>query len=331
MTRVASANISDDFEIDDDYDVFDYKFVRKLGQGDSGEVVQMARDGQQYAVKICELRKRKPSFLRQSSSHDPREEAALLRNLNHPYVVKVYDFINDVDNNRLYIIMELLPGGTMGGIADAAHKRKVFGQLLTAVEYLHLHRLAHRDIKLENVMLDGAGRCRLCDFGISVRVPPGTDQIPSEMKGTPAYLAPEMLSTPTYDPFKADIWALGVLLFISMFGTLPFPAANVIMQGQAIMENEPAFPPDADPQLVDLLAELLCKDPARRMTIDSLWGHPWMQGVSPSLVSLILRVKEICLVLSKVQKTEAVTEVHRGVSRRRRPRPHHHETPGDPP
>jgi serine/threonine protein kinase len=114
----------------------------------------------------------------------------------------VYYFLSGVDNKRLYIIMELSPGGTMGGITDPAHKRKVFGQLLTAVEYLHIHRLPHRDIKLENVMLDGLGRCRVCDFGISVVLPPGTDEIRSEMKSTPAYLAPEMLANPTYNPFK---------------------------------------------------------------------------------------------------------------------------------
>jgi serine/threonine protein kinase len=226
--------------------------------------------------------------------------------------VKVYDFVNDVDNNKLYIMMELLSGGTIEKLTDLAPKRKAFGQLLTAVEYIHSQRLAHRDLKLENVMLDGHGRTRLCDFGIAVHVPPESDLVRTELKGTPAYLSPEMLCTSQYNPFKADIWALGVTLFHLIFSKLPFPSENMVDQERRIREDEPAYPSDADPVLVELLGRMLTKNPAERIALEQIWEHPWMVGIKPSLVHLMLRVKELCQLMAKVDLESAVTVVQRG-------------------
>jgi hypothetical protein len=231
--------------------------------------------------------------------------------MNHPHVVKLFDFIEDVDNNRFFIVMEYLDGGTINQITDLGIKRKVFGQVITGVEFLHLHYLAHRDIKPDNLMLDSFGRVRLCDFGISVYVSSG-QTIPAEYKGTPAFMAPELFQAQEYNPFKADIWAMGVTLFVIIFGRQPFVGENLIALQRAITTTEPAFPPDADPLLVDLLQKLLDKNPETRMSLSDLWGHPWMDGVKPSWVQLMWRVREICSITSRVQKGEAVVAVRQG-------------------
>jgi serine/threonine protein kinase len=271
----------------------------------------MTKDHRNFAVKICEIKRAQPRFLKQST-HDPQAEAIMLRNLNHPHIVKVFDFVNDVDNRKLYIVMELLTAGTIERLTALDLKRKAFGQLLTAVEYIHNQRLAHRDLKLENVMLDSNGKVRLCDFGIAIHVPPGSDLIQTEMKGTPAYLSPEILNTTNYNPFKADVWALGVTLFHLIFAVLPFPSENMLEQERLIAECDPRFPEGADPQLVDLLSKILVKNPQERITIEEIWGHPWMIGIKPSLIHLMLRVKELCQMMAKVDATTAITVVRRG-------------------
>jgi serine/threonine protein kinase len=208
--------------------------------------------------------------------------------------------------------MELLTGGTIERLPTFELKRKAFGQLLTAVEYIHSQRLAHRDLTLENVMLDMNGKVRLCDFGMAIHVPVGSDFIQTELKGTPVYFSPEMLSSSSYNPFKADIWALGVLLFRLIFSVFPFSSENVVEQQQLIVHNRPAYPAGASPQLIDLLSKMLMKNPDERITLEGIWGHQWMVGIKPSLVHLVLRVKELCQMMAKVDAETAITVVRRG-------------------
>jgi [calcium/calmodulin-dependent protein kinase] kinase len=323
LLEVDERLFSEALDTDDEYSIHGYKFQRKLGSGASGEVVQMSKDGRLFAVKICESSKSQtPSFLK-SPEHDPKEEAVLLRNLNHPYIVKMFEFVDDLDKGRFYIVMELLTGGTIEKLTDLTEKRRAFGQLLSAIQYLHLHGLAHRDIKPENVMLDDLNRIRLCDFGISIHVQPNS-KIPVEMKGTPAFLAPEMFTSEVYDPFIADLWAIGVTLFMLVFGTVPFPGGTIVALQRSIVNDEPQFPASAPASLVDLIKKLLAKDPARRIGFTELWAHPWMEGVKPSLVQLMLRVKEICQMTSKATPTTAIVQVTR--QKRRRSLSHRHRS-----
>jgi hypothetical protein len=83
MSSMSSDGTGDGFDDDDDYNICGYHFVRKLGSGASGEVIHMVKDGRDFAVKICEIKRAQPRFLK-ASTHDPQEEAVMLRNLNHP-------------------------------------------------------------------------------------------------------------------------------------------------------------------------------------------------------------------------------------------------------
>ncbi|OHT11108.1 Serine/threonine-protein kinase GRIK2 [Tritrichomonas foetus] len=302
---------SEDFEDTSMYNIAGYEFVRKLGSGASGVVIQMKKDGVDYAVKVCNCKKAHLNFLN-PSSHDPKEEAVIMKRLNNPNVVKVYDFIEDIDNNLIYIVMELMAGGSIENCTSIEQKRKAFGQVLTALQYLHNQRLAHRDIKVENVMLSGEGDAKLCDFGISVYVPTDAELIDTEMKGTPAYCAPELFCTEKYDPFKADIWAFGVTLYILSFHDLPFKAANVYKMQQAIAEDEVTFPDGADPQLADLISQMLIKDPSKRITIDGIWSHPWANGLRPPFAGMFLAFSQVCIQVSEMNTKDIITRVKRG-------------------
>jgi hypothetical protein len=293
----------------DRYDILNYSFERVLGRGRSGEVVHMTNGPRPFAVKICKLQPSKFAFL-QEATHDPREEAQILRNTDHPHIVKIHEFIDDVNNRRFYIVMELLPGGCIDGLLDLEAKRGAFGELVTAVEHLHLHHLAHRDIKPSNVLVDAAGRVRLCDFGVAIHALPGA-KVSSSFTRTPGISAPEILQREEYDPFKADIWSLGVTLFFVVFGRLPFSGANVFRLESAVVSSQPTFPEHCDPCLRDLITGLLQKDPERRPDFAAIWAHPWMSGVKPSFVALMVRVREICSLASRVTCAGAVERVRR--------------------
>lgn len=302
---------SDDFIDDDDYNIDGYKFIRKLGAGASGIVVELEKDNVHYAAKVCNVRRGNVSFLHPQTG-DPKEEAAILLKLANPHVVKVHQLVEDTDNDRIFIIMDLLTGGTMDNCETPESKRKAFGQLLEGVQYIHRQRLAHRDIKLENVMLSGDGCAKLCDFGIAVYAAAGNNMIPVEMKGTPAYQAPEMFTEAKYDPFKADIWALGVLLYNLMFGEMPFQAENIFMFADVVQRVEPDYPRSADRNLVALIKSMLKKNPDERATIDQIWLNEWMDGLKPRFAMMLLNFQMICQTIVKAEIANSVQKVKRG-------------------
>jgi hypothetical protein len=310
LTRASRHFADRDTRLKARYNIHGYSFVDILGSGRSGEVVQLTKDGEDFAVKICKVQRAKFSFLN-SPTHDPRQEAQILRNINHPHIVKIYDFIDDVDNGRLYIVMELLPAGTIDQLPDLESKRRAFGELVTAVEHLHLLHLAHRDIKPANVLLDDSGHVRLCDFGVAVHAPPGA-AIPTSFEGTPAIFAPEIFEQSEYDPLKADIWSLGVTLYMLAFEHCPFDGVNMMELHRVVVACRPEFPEDANPALKDLLCGLLQADPDARLTFPDIWAHPWMNGVKPSMIALLVRVRDICSVTCRVTQERAIVKVERG-------------------
>ena len=100
--------------------------------------------------------------------------------------------------------------------------RRIFKQIVYGLAHCHCRSVLHRDIKLDNILLDKNGDVKICDFGVS-RVIKRSQRI-TEQCGTPAYIAPEIISDRGYSGFDADIWSLGVLLFAMVSGTVPFKA-----------------------------------------------------------------------------------------------------------
>lgn len=166
-----------------------------------------------------------------------RREIRILQILHHPNIVKIYDVVET--NNHLNIIMEYLPGISLGAYLKNHPNKKVpekncriiFKQLAKALAYMHQHSIAHRDIKLENIILDDNLIPKLIDFGFSTCIEPHKKVrcFVIEVKifcGTPSYMAPEVVQRKEYRGEAADIWALGVLLFVSLTGIFPFKGAT---------------------------------------------------------------------------------------------------------
>lgn len=155
-----------------------------------------------------------------------RREIKLMKRLDHPNIAKLFDAIET--DTKVILVLEYVGGGSTHGFLKSKPNRqmeeyeakKIFTQLISALSYLHAKCIAHRDIKLENVMLDAKGNVKLIDFGFSTQIP-NTQKI-KLFCGTPSYMAPEIVKKIEFCGPPADIYAAGVLLFAFFCGCFPF-------------------------------------------------------------------------------------------------------------
>ena len=281
--------------------VYGYKFVRKLGKGAFSKVVEMKKENKSYAVKICDMSKEKFKFFKYASqtnvkncnaskkpnsiiSVGPKEEVAIMKRFSHPYVIKFYDFYEDAAEKKVYMVMELLPGGNIGRCATLQQKKLAFAQCVSGLQYIHFQRIAHRDIKVDNILRAADGSIRIADFGVSKLVPEGTNKISIEMIGTPAYSAPEIFGDSTYDPFAADVWSLGVTLYYILFDRLPFIADKLSEIQRKVTVEDVRFPDGTDKNASDLIRKMLKKNPNKRIKLNDIWEHPWLNGMKEKVV-----------------------------------------------
>lgn len=149
-----------------------------------------------------------------------------------------------------------------------------FKNIVIGLAHIHCWSVLHRDIKLDNILLDTDGGVKLCDFGVSKILK--KDQIVKEQCGTPAYIAPEIISEDGYKGFGVDVWSLGVLLYAMLCGTVPFKASNMKDLHVLITKGEFAFPCEVSSEVEDLIRWMLTKDTAQWISIPEILSHAWM-------------------------------------------------------
>jgi len=294
-----------------------YNLIGQIGQGASSVVYHMEKDGVHYAVKMCDLKKKQVSFLN-SDTHKPKEEAAILRKFDHPYVIKMYDIIENLQDDVVFIVMEYLPCGTIMKSTSVDEKKMLFAQALAALEYVHYQRIGHCDIKPDNILIAPDKTVRLCDFGISEFVPENSPLQSHTLKGSPYYSAPEVLRGEPYCLFKADIWAMGITLYQIIFGKLPFVGGNIFHQQQIVENTEISFPEGTDPNLSHLISKMLARDPSERYSITDIWMHKWMSGLFACInQSEFAKANAIFKGITKSDRKNSITQWIRSASRSR--------------
>ncbi|KAL2917329.1 hypothetical protein HK105_202993 [Polyrhizophydium stewartii] len=214
-----------------------------------------------------------------------RGEIAILKKLNHNNVVKLFEVLDDPNQDSLFMVFELCEKGALMDISlersaqplPTDLSRQYFQEILLGIEYLHEHDIAHRDIKPDNMLISKDGTLKIVDFGVSEIF---TREIGTVNKsaGSPAFYAPEMCVARHGDLSAKllDIWAIGVTLYCMSFGRLPFNGRSMLDLYESIRSQEPQYPPGIDPRLKDLLEKLLAKNPDDRITMDQLRVHPWV-------------------------------------------------------
>ncbi|CAM9445170.1 unnamed protein product, partial [Chrysoparadoxa australica] len=202
-----------------------YRFGRVMGEGSFAKVriAWHKLTGQQVAVKTYERRKVHST----SQWNRVQHEVKLMERLNHPRIARLFESVES--SKRIHIVMEYASGGNLCSFVkrkkrlDEREAHRLLLQVLEAVKYMHELGVVHRDIKLENVLLDENQDVKLVDFGFSAYSKGRRLRV---FCGTPSYMAPEIIRREEYDGPPADIWSLGVLLYACCVGCFPFSGAN---------------------------------------------------------------------------------------------------------
>ncbi len=154
----------------------------------------------------------------------------------------------------------------------------IFKQLILGLQYIHKNKIVHRDIKLDNILMDLNNTIKICDFGVSKII--NENDIMYDHCGTPAYIAPEIFRDKGYEGFKCDIWSAGVTLYYMISGLQPFKANNIKDLQKLILSGKYHQLNGVSNSLNNLIDGLLQSDPNKRLNINQILNHPWLSGVN---------------------------------------------------
>lgn len=256
-----------------------YEHVKDIGSGNFG-VARLMTDKtsrEQVAVKYIERGEK--------IDENVKREIVNHRSLRHPNIVRFKEVF--LTPTHLAIVMEYAAGGELfericrAGRFSEDEARFFFQQLISGVSYCHSMQICHRDLKLENTLLDAstAPRLKICDFGYSKSSVLHSQ--PKSTVGTPAYIAPEVLSKKEYDGRIADVWSCGVTLYVMLVGAYPFEDPEdprnfrkTILRIMSVQYSIPDHIP-ISPECQHLLSQIFVENPTKRITMAEIKTHEW--------------------------------------------------------
>ncbi|XP_046478154.1 serine/threonine-protein kinase fused isoform X1 [Neodiprion pinetum] len=252
-----------------------YEVLGQVGEGSFGQVYKAKKraDGEVVAFKV--IRKRGRSLKELKSL---RQECEIQRHLHHPNIIQMLDsfeteneivVITEYADKELYEIL-----GKAGRLSEE-RAQVIACDLVSALYYLHSNRVLHRDLKPQNVLLEANGVAKLCDFGFARSMSTGTHVLTS-IKGTPLYMAPELIEECPYD-HNADLWSLGCIVYELVVGTPPFQTTSILHLVRLIRFEAVKWPDYISENCKSFLQGLLQKDPSLRLTWPDLLNHPFVK------------------------------------------------------
>ena len=227
------------------------------------------------------LGKKKPKASHESNlSKEARllREVALLSLLHHPHIVSLYGY--SVTPSYYILFMELVEGGPLlnyiitHGRLKESKAREFFRQLLSAVHYCHYNSIVHRDLKIENILIDNQNQLKVIDFGLSNFY--DNSVMLKTVCGSLYYAAPELLSGKPYTGPEVDVWSLGVILFVLCTGKVPFDDKKLPVLHDKIKAGHVEYPSYLSPELRHLLSRMITVHPHQRANLQELLHHVWV-------------------------------------------------------
>uniref|UniRef100_A0A669F961 non-specific serine/threonine protein kinase n=1 Tax=Oreochromis niloticus TaxID=8128 RepID=A0A669F961_ORENI len=252
-----------------------YDIERTLGKGNFA-VVKLARHRitkTEVAIKIIDK-----TQLDAVNLEKIYREVQIMKMLDHPHIIKLYQVMET--KNMLYLVTEYAKSGEIfdylakhGRLSELEARRK-FWQILSAVEYCHNRNIVHRDLKAENLLLDGHMNIKIADFGFGNFFQPGKPL--ATWCGSPPYAAPEVFEGQQYEGPQLDIWSMGVVLYVLVCGALPFDGPTLPDLRQRVLEGRFRIPYFMTEDCEHLIRRMLVLDPSKRLSVAQIKEHKWM-------------------------------------------------------
>lgn len=263
-----------------------YVLTGLIGHGAFASVweCQHVHSKEMYACKIISV----ASCLQDDVFPHFRNELEIQSKINHPCITQLKDVM--IDEENVYMVMELCMGGGLNeiiedyeeGMPEEDAKMYVY-QIMSALAYIHDLHVAHRDIKLENILVTAGDRVKLIDFGLGKQS--GENDRMKTTCGTLLYAAPEILNEVPYNGMKVDIWSAGIVLYVLVGGHFPWMVDGSLSAKQQIQETtnqilsgEINMPDGISFELMNLISEMLEVDPELRPTAKQILEHQWFEG-----------------------------------------------------
>ena len=206
-------------------------------------------------------------------------ETLAVKGLRHDHIVRQYETI--LHGNRVFQVMEYCPYGDLRkfinqkGALSEDHAREFFGHLMLAISKLHSVDLVHRDLKLENILLDSKLRLKIADFGCARRQ---IGKTLHTITGSYAYGAPELFRGDNYNGKLTDVWSLGIILYAMVMAKLPFRDKGTLQELLDERKEPPALAHTLSLECVDLILLMLTYDPRNRIPLQQIYSHPWLRA-----------------------------------------------------
>ena len=255
-----------------------YKIGRILGKGAFGKVNIALHLASGRLVAIKSFNKKK--LVTRRAKRKIKTEIEVLSKLRNPFCTQIYDYFET--DTHILIVMEYICGDLLGFMRKRSKitestAKIIFKQIIKGLQYIHKKKIVHRDIKLDNVLIDLTNTVKICDFGVSRILQPGDTMY--EHCGTPAYIAPEIFKNEGYEGYSCDIWSAGVTLYYMLAGVQPFKGGKIEELKEIIMKGEYEQIKDISNEANDLINKMLKLNPKERITIEEILKHPWLKNV----------------------------------------------------
>ena len=265
-------------------EISQYQIKGKIGEGMFGKVklgIHLLTK-EKVAIKIFD----KGKIKNEKEAAYIEREISILKKLNHYNTIKLYNIIQN--ENFIFLIQEYVPNGELLNFLENSENInltenqicKIYQQIISGIEYLHEVGIAHRDLKLENILLNQKNDVKIIDFGLSNKYNKDSEELLQSSCGSPCYAAPEMITGSKYHGVDTDIWSSGIILYLMLCKSFPFNDKNNNKLYQKILNGKFNLPNYLSNEAKDLLIKLLKVNPNERIKLNEIKKHPWFNLIN---------------------------------------------------